>query len=86
MGRGGEGGLFSWKNKKNIINFSSVEFAQRVVKVNSDVLEITNVCSVLLGSNQDLNHSVSDFKLKHHFASVEYPNSRMGESTSENQG
>ena len=25
--------LFSWKNKKNIINLSSAEFAQRVVKV-----------------------------------------------------
>ena len=26
--------LFSGKNKKNIINLSSAEFAQRVVKVN----------------------------------------------------
>ena len=26
--------LFSWKNKKNIINLSSAEFAQRVVKGN----------------------------------------------------
>ena len=26
--------LFSWKSKKNIINFLSAEFAQRVVKIN----------------------------------------------------
>ena len=25
--------LFSWKNKKNIVNLSSAELAQRVVKV-----------------------------------------------------
>ena len=27
--------LFSGKNKKNVINFSSAELAQRVLKVNS---------------------------------------------------
>ena len=32
--------LFFWKNKKNIINLSSAEFAQRVVKVNI-VLQLT---------------------------------------------
>ena len=37
--------LFSGKNKKNIINLSSAENAQRVVKVNEQtiMLENTNV-------------------------------------------
>ena len=33
--------LFSGKNKKNIINLSSAENAQRVVKVNSDSVQIS---------------------------------------------
>ena len=30
--------IFFWKNKKNIINLSSAQFAQRVVKVNFQTL------------------------------------------------
>ena len=35
--------LFSRKNKKNIINLSSADFAQRVVKVNLAFLQFTSI-------------------------------------------
>ena len=37
--------LFSGKNKKNIINLSSAENAQRVVKVNESILSKTSITS-----------------------------------------
>ena len=41
--------LFSWKNKKNIINLSYAESAQRVVKVNKlfDVVSVAQLVKMM---------------------------------------